>query len=208
MIVINDASSHQTSISKRPNVAAIEVPKATMIAKLINVIMPGLRSASSPRAPRMNTRPPYPKTMVPRMAGITFEPGEDGAEYPSQCCTSLDQKTTGIVRAKLSQNLSRNIATECPAWRSWLPCISDILWAAGELDAGPRSFAFVWRTTVAFGSDVMDSQYHLGELPSTGTTVQRATEMCRLSEEKCTTLRSSIPCVVLDISSQQRSDLR
>src|SRR3981189_3165839 len=105
MIVINDASSHQTSISKRPNVAAIDVPKETMIATLINVIMPGLRSAGSPRDPRMNTRPPYPKIMVPRMAGINLEPGKDGAEYPSQGCTSLDPKTTGIGRGKLSQNL-------------------------------------------------------------------------------------------------------
>jgi hypothetical protein len=37
-----EASSHQTSISKRPNVAASEVPKATVIAKLMRVIMPGL----------------------------------------------------------------------------------------------------------------------------------------------------------------------
>jgi hypothetical protein len=42
MIVISEATSHQTSISKRPNVAASDVPKATMIAKLISVIMPGL----------------------------------------------------------------------------------------------------------------------------------------------------------------------
>jgi hypothetical protein len=35
--------------------------------------------------------------------------------------TSLDKKTTGIVSAKLSQNLSRNIATEWPAWRSCAP---------------------------------------------------------------------------------------
>src|ERR1700738_1951960 len=95
MIVINDASSHQTSISKRPNVAAIEVPNATMIAKLINVIMPGLRSASSPRDPRMNTRPPYPKIMVPRMAGVNLEPGKDGAEYPRQCCTHVEHKPEG-----------------------------------------------------------------------------------------------------------------
>ncbi len=31
--------------------------------------------------------------------------------YPSQCWTSDDQITVGIVRAKLNQNLSRNIAT-------------------------------------------------------------------------------------------------
>ena len=48
MIVINDASSHHTSISKMPNVAASEVAKATMIARLMSVIIPGVRSASSP----------------------------------------------------------------------------------------------------------------------------------------------------------------
>ena len=58
IIVIRDASSHQTSISKRPNVAASDVPKATVIARLMRVIMPGLWSASSLHAPRMKTRPP------------------------------------------------------------------------------------------------------------------------------------------------------
>jgi len=50
--------------------------------------------------------------MVPRIAGMNLEPGKDGAVYPSQCWTSDDQITVGIVRAKLNQNLSRNIATE------------------------------------------------------------------------------------------------
>src|ERR1700730_5317691 len=54
------------------------------------------------------------KTSAQRPAGISFEPGKEGAVYPSQCWTSLDQITTGIVSAKLSQNLSRNIATEWP----------------------------------------------------------------------------------------------
>src|SRR6266446_2509067 len=51
---------------------------------------------------------------VPRIGGIQFDPGKEGAVYPSQCWTSLDHKTTGIVRAKLSQNLSRNMATKWP----------------------------------------------------------------------------------------------
>jgi len=38
--------------------AASDVPKATMIAKLKSVIMPGLWSASSRNARRMKTRPP------------------------------------------------------------------------------------------------------------------------------------------------------
>jgi hypothetical protein len=36
----------------------MHVPKATMMARLMSVIMPGLWSASSPHAPRMKTRPP------------------------------------------------------------------------------------------------------------------------------------------------------
>ena len=113
--MISVASSHQMSMAKRPSVAAREVTKATVIAKLIRVIIPGWRSASSPRAPRRKTRPPYRKTIEPRIAGTSADPGKAGAVYPSQCWTSRDQTTTGIVRAKLSQNLSRNIATECPA---------------------------------------------------------------------------------------------
>src|SRR5260370_23225683 len=97
MIVINGAGPHDTSTTKRPNVAAIDVPKATMIAKLINVIMPGWRSASSPRDPRMNTRPPYPKIMVPRMAGEKVQSREDGGEYARQRCTTLEQKTSALV---------------------------------------------------------------------------------------------------------------
>ncbi len=43
----------------------------------------------------------------------------------------------------------------------------------------------------------MRSQYHFSELSSTGIAVQRATEMCRLSEEKCTTLRGAFPLGLL-----------
>ena len=50
-----------------------------------------------------------------KFCGENFNPGKEGAVYPNQCWTSVDQATTGIVRAKLNQNLSRNIATECPA---------------------------------------------------------------------------------------------
>ena len=112
IIVISDASSHQTSISNKPNVAANEVAKATMMARLISVIIPGFRSANSARAPRIKTRPAYTKTMVPRIAGMNLEPGKEGAVYPSQCWASGDQITVGIVRVKLNQNLSRNMATE------------------------------------------------------------------------------------------------
>ena len=58
MIVIRVASSHQISTSKKPRVPAHEVTKATMIASEMRVIIPGLRSANSPWAPRMKTNPP------------------------------------------------------------------------------------------------------------------------------------------------------
>jgi hypothetical protein len=35
-----------------------------------------------------------------------------------------DQKTTGTVRSRESQNLSRNISGECPAWASWPLAVS------------------------------------------------------------------------------------
>src|SRR5579883_2708 len=80
------------------------------------------------------------KTTVPRIGAIHLEPGKEGAVYPSQCWTSVDQKMTGTVKARLSQNLSRNIATECPAWRSWLPWAPDILclaWGSGAASCAP-----------------------------------------------------------------------
>ncbi len=58
MTVISVASSHQISTSNRPSVPAHEVTNATMIASEIRVIIPGLRSANSPWAPRMKTNPP------------------------------------------------------------------------------------------------------------------------------------------------------
>ena len=79
MTVISVASSHHTSTSKTPNVAAKLATKATAIARLISVIIPGCRSPSSDRAPWRNTRPPYAKTMVPSTGGIQSEPGNAGA---------------------------------------------------------------------------------------------------------------------------------
>ena len=45
------------------------------------------------------------RSAVPRIGATRFEPGNEGALYPIQCWTSTDQKTTGMVRAKLHQNL-------------------------------------------------------------------------------------------------------
>ena len=58
MTVMSVASSHQTSTSKTPSVAAHEVANATTIARLMSVIIPGWRSRSSVAAPARNTRPP------------------------------------------------------------------------------------------------------------------------------------------------------
>jgi magnesium-transporting ATPase (P-type) len=64
MMVISVVSSHHTSTAKNPSVAANDAANATRMARLINVIMPGRRSASSPQAPRRNTLP-RPEYAVP-----------------------------------------------------------------------------------------------------------------------------------------------
>ena len=79
MTVTSVASSHQTSISKKPRVAAQEVTKATTIARLMSVIIPGWRSRISVRAPARKTRPPYRKTIVPRIGATHSDPGKAGA---------------------------------------------------------------------------------------------------------------------------------
>jgi hypothetical protein len=68
MIVISVDSSHQISTSNRSSVPAQLVTNATTIASEMRVIMPGCLSASSVRAARRNTRPPYTNTIVPRIA--------------------------------------------------------------------------------------------------------------------------------------------
>jgi hypothetical protein len=79
MIVMSVASSHQISTSKNPSVLAQLVAKATTMASEMSVIIPGCRSRSSAAAPRMNTRPPYRKTAVPRSAGATSTTGDAGS---------------------------------------------------------------------------------------------------------------------------------
>ncbi len=58
MMTMSVESSHQISISKRPAWPIQLTTKATTMAIAMSVIMPGWRSASSPRAPRRNTPPP------------------------------------------------------------------------------------------------------------------------------------------------------
>ena len=78
MIVMRDASSHHTSTSNRPSEAASEVTNATVMARLMSSIIPGLRSRISERPPRRKTRPPYTNTTVPRTAGSGRCPGRSG----------------------------------------------------------------------------------------------------------------------------------
>jgi hypothetical protein len=58
MTVIRVDSSHHTSTSKTPSVAAQEAANATTMAREMRVIMPGCLARSSSRAPRRKTRPP------------------------------------------------------------------------------------------------------------------------------------------------------
>jgi hypothetical protein len=48
MMVIRVATSHQTSILEKARVEASDVPKATMIARLMSFIVPGLRCRIRP----------------------------------------------------------------------------------------------------------------------------------------------------------------
>ena len=58
MMVMSVASSHQTSTVKTPSDAAQLATKATTMARLMRVIIPGRRSRSSLTAPARKTRPP------------------------------------------------------------------------------------------------------------------------------------------------------
>ncbi len=72
-------SSHHTSTSKMPSVAAHDAANATTIASEMRVIIPGWRLRSSPAAPFRKTSPPYAKMIVPSTGGIHSEPGKTGA---------------------------------------------------------------------------------------------------------------------------------
>ena len=58
MTVMSVDSSHHTSTSKMPSVAAHDAANATTIASEMRVIMPGWRLRSSSRAPCRKTSPP------------------------------------------------------------------------------------------------------------------------------------------------------
>jgi len=49
---------------------------------------------------------------------MNLERGRDGRYVPKPCLDFGRPEHVGIVRVKLNQNLSRNMATEWPAWRS------------------------------------------------------------------------------------------
>jgi len=84
MIVISEASSHQTSISKSPNAAASEVPNATMIARLMRVIMPGFVIRQFALSPADEKPDHHRRRPVFENGRISFEPGNEGAVYPNQ----------------------------------------------------------------------------------------------------------------------------
>lgn len=69
MITTRSASSHQNSSSagSKPRVAANEDPNATVMPRLMSIIMPGFRSRSSATAPVRNGLPPHTYMTVPRI---------------------------------------------------------------------------------------------------------------------------------------------
>jgi ubiquinone biosynthesis protein len=80
MMVTSVASSHHKGEALKPSSTATLKTKATVIASEIKVIMPGIRSLSSPQALFKKTIPPYRKMTVPSTGSIHCEPGKLGAE--------------------------------------------------------------------------------------------------------------------------------
>ena len=122
MIVIRVASSHQISTSNSPSVPAQRVTKATTIASEIRVIIPGWRSRSSPARAADEDQAAVEEDDRAEDGGHVL----DARDRRRACSRAIpgcrrSSRTTGIVSARLSQNLSRNIATEWPACLSWPP---------------------------------------------------------------------------------------
>ena len=114
LMTVMSVASPQTSTSKTPRVAARLVTKATTIARLISVIIPGWRSPSSARAPERNP------------AAIDEDDGAEDRRDPLGSWVArrrvaephLDlglQMTTGMVRSRTLQNWRRNASGSCPA---------------------------------------------------------------------------------------------
>ena len=148
--MISVASSHQISTSNRPSVPAQLVTKATTIASEMRVIIPGwrarqlaLRAAQEDEAAVEEDDRAEDRRHVARCRGTS---GPRSRDHPAMSSLS---RTTGIVSARLSQNLSRNIATEWPACVSWdggaaswatcaAGCEAWLLWSISSAVAGGR----------------------------------------------------------------------
>ena len=82
MITMRRASSHQKSSSgeSRPRFAPHDATNATVIARAISSIMPGLRALISDTAPVRNGLPPQKYITVPSTGEIQATPGMSGRE--------------------------------------------------------------------------------------------------------------------------------
>ena len=81
-MTIRSASSHQKSRrwSSRPRVAPSDAKYATVMARPMSSIMPGVRALSSDQAPVRNGRPPQKYSTVPSTGEIHGIRGLSGRE--------------------------------------------------------------------------------------------------------------------------------
>ena len=113
MIVMRVASSHQISTSNRPSVPAQLVTNATTIASEIRVIIPGWRSAQlRRRAAEEDEAAVEEDDRAEDRRDAGRSPGTSGPCSRASPAGRGSRQDDGIVSARLSQNLSRNIATE------------------------------------------------------------------------------------------------
>ena len=112
MIVTSDESSHHSGIASKPSVTATLNTKATVIAREMSVIIPGVLSAISPHAPFTKIHPPETYTAIPKTTGIQRAPGTAGGVNPSTRGIISPQMSVGTVSSSVTQNLFLNIATE------------------------------------------------------------------------------------------------
>ena len=113
MITISSASSHQKSSSwcSRPRLAPQDARNATVIARAISSIIPGLRARSSLTAPVRNGAPPHTYMTVPRTGEIHPTHAASGSGYPSSIENIIENPTTGAARTSMIQNSRRNWPT-------------------------------------------------------------------------------------------------
>ncbi len=113
MMTISSASSHQKSSwwSSRPRLAPHDATNATVIARPMSSIIPGLRARISDTAPVRKGRPPQTYITVPSTGETSPSPGTSGSSYPSTIANMLEAATTGTARTSMIQNSRRNCPT-------------------------------------------------------------------------------------------------